>query len=133
MHPRAMRDTLRPDRPRLMYSTRRRLAILPLVGFGGTMQRHGSHHQGNSGYLAWRGNLPQHDGAYDGGTRRQQREHHRETRARQARHRELIADIRNDGRADSNTDAGKHEDGMSERSRRLDDSNRKYRDKGNRH
>jgi len=31
------------------------------------VQRHGGHHQGNSGYFAWRRNLSEHDGAYDSG------------------------------------------------------------------
>jgi hypothetical protein len=39
-------------------------------GFRGTMQCHGGHHQGNSGYFAWRRNLSKHDCAYDCGARR---------------------------------------------------------------
>jgi hypothetical protein len=37
-------------------------------GFRRTMQCHRGHNQGNSGHLARRRNLPEHDRAYDGGT-----------------------------------------------------------------
>ena len=91
------------------------------------MQRHSRDDAGDAGDVRRRRDLSEHDQADHGRRRRQQRDHQRVGRARQAGHRELIGHVRDHRRGDADADAREQRDGVGERGRGLPDLRRSFR------
>ena len=92
-----------------------------------SMQRDACHHEADAEHLDRRRDLRQHDDADHGRRRGEERDEQRVRRARQARHRELVADVRDHGGGEADADARRDRHGVVERGHRVPERERRHR------
>src|SRR6185295_15109180 len=77
--------------------------------------------------------LAKHNHADDGRGSREERQQEGEARARQARHGELVGDVRDHRGGDADADSGEEQERIGECPQRLHEPDRQNEDKGDRH